>query len=84
MLSNFIDLFFNALYLALFARVILSWIPINPYNPIIEILHMFTDPLLKPFQNLVPANKIGIDISPIFAAIALEILRKVLLVVFGL
>lgn len=84
MISDLIDIIVQLLYVALFLRVILSWVPINPYNPIVELLITITDPLLKPFQNIVPSYKFGIDLSPIFAFIALSVGRKVLLIIFGI
>ena len=74
-----IDLVFSFLYLALFVRILLSWIPHDPYHPVVSFLYRLTDPMLKPFQNLMPVSSIGIDISPIFAFIALGIIKKLLL-----
>jgi uncharacterized protein YggT (Ycf19 family) len=42
-------------------------------------IYQFTDPILKPFQNIIPPYKIGIDLSPLFAFIALSIAKKLLL-----
>jgi YggT family protein len=77
-LYNLIDLIFEALYLALLVRVLLSWIPHNGQHPVVEFLEKITDPMLKPFQNIVPAHKIGFDISPIFAFLALSILKQII------
>lgn len=76
LLYRIIDGAFQLIYFALLARVILSWIPHNPYHPIIQTLMNITEPILRPFQNLVPAHKIGLDISPILAFLALGVLRK--------
>ena len=74
-----LDLLFDGLYLALFIRVILSWVPHDASHQLISFLYQITDPLLKPFQNIVPPEKTGgFDLSPIFAFIALEVVRKLL------
>ncbi|MEK9657876.1 MAG: YggT family protein [bacterium] len=73
-----IDMIFQAAYLILIVRVLLSWIPHNAYHPIISLIYKCTDPMLRPFQNIVPSWRIGIDLSPIFAFIALGILRRLL------
>lgn len=73
---RFIDLVFQALYLALFVRVLLSWIPHNRFHPIVELLYRVTDPMLRPFQDLVPSHRIGIDLSPLFAFFALGVLKR--------
>lgn len=63
-------------------RAFLSWIPHSPNNPIAKIIYDITEPLLKPFRLI----KIGmIDLSPVFAIIALYLLRSfVLYPLFGL
>ncbi|RAP34324.1 hypothetical protein DID77_01495 [Candidatus Marinamargulisbacteria bacterium SCGC AG-439-L15] len=73
-----IDLLFQFLNLALFVRIVLSWIPHDPYHPLISFVYSVTTPILRPFQDLIPAHRMGIDISPIFAFIALGVLRKVI------
>jgi YggT family protein len=75
---KFVDFSFQALYLALMVRVVLSWVPTNRAHPIISAIYEITDPLLRPFQNIVPAWRLGIDLSPLFAFIALGILRKLI------
>ncbi len=52
-------------------EVILSWV--NPNAPIAPIVRALTDPLLRPFRRMLPAMA-GIDLSPIFAFLALRIL----------
>ncbi len=73
-----IDIVFQLLYLVLFARVLLSWLPHDRYHPIIEKVYQITDPMLEPFQKLVPPGRMGFDISPIFAFIALSLIRRLL------
>jgi len=77
LLYRTLDILFQSLYFALMARVLLSWIPHNPYNSIIQTLYQVTDPLLRPFQNIIPSYKIGIDVSPILAFLALGFVRKI-------
>ena len=61
-------------------RVILSWVNPNHYNPLIVQIYKLTDPLLKPFQGLISPHKIGIDLSPVFALLAVKLAEKVLLI----
>ncbi len=77
-LYKVLDFIFQGLYLALMARIILSWIPHDPYHPIVSFLYRITDPILQPFRDIVPAWRFGIDISPIFAFFALSIVRKLI------
>ena len=62
------------------ARVLISWIGHNQFNPLIQHLYRLTDPILNPFQNIVPPEKIGgIDISPIFALFAVQLVARLLI-----
>lgn len=62
----------------LFARIILSWVPHNLNNPIVEFLRQITDPLLEPARKVIPPIG-GLDVSPILVFVLLEVLRRVLL-----
>jgi len=71
-----INLIFQILYVCLIARIILSYIEHNPNNEIIQWIYKLTDPIIRPFQQMIPPLSIGIDISPIFAFIALGFVRR--------
>lgn len=60
------------------ARVLMSWISPDPRNPIVPLLVQLTDPVMRPFQRVIPPLG-GFDISPIFALMALQ-LAQILLV----
>ena len=66
---------FEALNLILIIRIVLSWIPHNRYYPIINFIYQVTEPLLKPFRNMINPIQ-GIDISPIIVFILLRLLRN--------
>lgn len=59
---------------AIFVMVIISWINPGTYNPVTSILHSLTDPVLGPARRLIPPVG-GLDLSPLFALIALTVLR---------
>jgi len=68
---------------AIIIRALLSWIPNLPYNAFVRIIHEITDPLLKPFERLQfggPGFAIGF--APLFAYLALLIIRSVLRSIF--
>jgi len=67
------------LYLVLIIRIILSWVPHNPSNRIIQFIYQLSEPILRPFQSIVPSYKIGIDLSPLFAFIAIGFVKTLLL-----
>jgi YggT family protein len=55
-------------------RAILSFVAPDPYNPVVQMLHRLSDPILKPFQRLIPPIG-GLDISPVVAVLALQLVR---------
>ena len=79
MIYTILDFLFQALNITLLVRVLLSWIPHNPYHPIVQFLYQVTDPMLRPFQDIVPPSRLGgIDLSPLFAFMALGLIRKLI------
>ena len=67
----------------LLIRVLLSWINVDPYRPVIDhpvvdILKRVTDPVLAPLRRLIPPIGGAVDISPVVALISLEVLRRIL------
>ena len=62
----------------IFIRIILSWVRLNPYQPLVKFIYETTEPLLGLFRRIIPP--IGmIDISPIAAFFALELVRRLLI-----
>ena len=66
-------LFLKVFFFALIVSVILSWIAPGSYNPAAQLVNQICEPLLMPIRRLLP-NLGGLDISPIFAFIALNLL----------
>jgi YggT family protein len=67
---------------AILARILLSWIQPMGGGGIQQTLHDITEPILRIFRNLIPS--IGmIDISPILAFFALDIVQIGIVKVFS-
>lgn len=56
--------------IAVFLRVLCSWFWPNSFHPLIGLLNSFTEPVMRPFRRYIPPFG-PIDLSPIFALIAL-------------
>ncbi|MFA5500362.1 MAG: YggT family protein [Candidatus Omnitrophota bacterium] len=56
-------------------RALISWVNPDPYNMIVQFLYKTTEPLLAPFKRILPPYSLGIDISPIFALLAIWFLK---------
>ena len=67
----------NVFIFAIVIQVILSWVNPGTYNPVNALLHSLTQPLLGPIQRLMPAVS-GIDLSPLFALIGLQVLKMLI------
>ncbi|NLT42594.1 MAG: YggT family protein [Anaerolineae bacterium] len=77
-LLTFINLLFEALSLAILARVLLSWFQVDPYNQFVQLLFQVTEPILGPFRRFVPPLGM-IDISPIVALLVLQVAQRVII-----
>jgi YggT family protein len=69
--------FLSIYYIVLFARVILSWFPLQPGTAmasIASVVYQVTEPVMGPVRRIMP--RIGmIDISPLVIFIGLRILQ---------
>ena len=72
-----VGLVINIYFVAILVSIVLSWVNPGAYNPITLLLHQLTEPVMAPFRKLVPAIG-GLDISPIFVFIAINILKIIL------
>lgn len=75
-----VGLLFRFLETAIIIDVILSWVMPRGGNGFIDLLHVFTDPFMKPGrkiqEKLIPG--LMIDFSPIIALLLLDLLRKII------
>jgi len=69
------SLFLKIFFFAMIISVILSWVAPGSYNPGAQLVNQICEPLLAPFRKLIP-NLGGLDISPIFAFIALNLIDR--------
>ena len=60
-------------------RVVLSWIPHDPYNQLIKLIYQITDVILNPIKEVLPLQSMGIDFSPIAAFFLIGFAKKFIL-----
>jgi len=67
---------------ALFARAILSWLPISGDNALVRLLHQLTEPILAPIRKLIEKSALGknlmLDLSVIVAFILIGLIRSLI------
>jgi YggT family protein len=73
--ENFLALLLQILLMAIFVRVLLTWLPIDQSNPIVRVLFDVTEPVLAPFRRVIP--RIGMfDLSPIAAMLIIQLILQ--------
>ena len=60
-------------FFLILAVVILSWVGGQLRHPIIPLMYQLTEPVLRPLRKLIPPIA-GMDLSPLFAIIAIRFL----------
>ncbi|NLP46155.1 MAG: YggT family protein [Epulopiscium sp.] len=81
-----IDWFFQLLNILILIRVLLSWFPISPNNPLVALLYNLTEPILGPIRYLLEKSIFGgrgmiLDFSPIIAMFVLQAIRSILIII---
>ena len=74
-LIGIFSLFLKIIFWSMIISVILSWVAPGSRSPGAELVFQITEPVLAPFRRLIP-NLGGLDISPIFAFIAIQLLQS--------
>ena len=77
-LEAFINVLYLALTIAIFGRVILSWVPTRLPWGLNDFLFSVTEPLLGPIRRALPLAA-GMDLSPLVALIGLQLAEQLLL-----
>jgi YggT family protein len=84
-IANYIDALFLVYIILIFVRILLSWIPRIPYNPLLSSVINFitevTDPYLRLFRRIIPpvgGGGFALDLSPIIATFVLIIARSII------
>jgi YggT family protein len=72
--ANFLGQLIDLYTIIVFVAVIISWFQLPPYNPVVRITRMLTEPLLAPIRKLIPPVG-GLDFSPMILLILLRIVR---------
>jgi YggT family protein len=83
--ADYVDTLILVYLILIFIRIVLTWIPRIPYNPVLSAVIKFvtdvTDPYLNLFRRILPPVRLGpgaIDLSPIVATFVLIIVRGIL------
>ena len=76
-LGTLITALYYAIFILIFARIILSWVNFGGYQ-IRDLVFRLTEPMLAPVRRLMPATA-GLDLSPMIVLILASVLHRFLL-----
>jgi YggT family protein len=77
-LEAFINVVAQALVLAIFVRVILSWVPVRLPLGLNDLVWNVTEPVLAPIRRYMPIAG-GMDFSPFIALLLIQIITSIIL-----
>ncbi len=75
--AQFSFTFINILTWAIIARSLLTWFPMDPSSPLIQLLHRVTDPLIDPIRKVMPSTGM-MDLSPLMAILVLIVMGQLI------
>ena len=75
-LRNVLSLLFELYGVALFVRVLFSWIQVPYSSKVVRFLWKITEPILGPIRRVLPTLG-GLDLSPVIAFFLLRLLQQV-------
>ena len=81
MIETLVCRLLTAYLIIMFARIILSWFPIEPGSGLASVygfLYTITEPVLGPIRRVIPplgAGGMGIDLSPLVVFFGITILQ---------
>jgi YggT family protein len=77
-LEAFINVLAQALVVAIFVRVIMSWVPMRLPLGLTELVWNVTEPVLAPIRRYMPIAG-GMDFSPFIALLLIQIITSIIL-----
>ena len=82
--ARYVDNLFTVYIALIIVRIILSWVPRMPYQPVLRAVVGFvedvTDPYLNLFRRIIPPVRLGpaaLDLSPIVGIFLLIIVQRI-------
>ncbi len=77
-LAAVLNLFLTLYMWLIIARAVISWVSPDPYNTIVRILYLATEPVLYRVRRAFPISVGGIDFSPIIIFVVIIFLQRFL------
>jgi YggT family protein len=73
--AKILDIGLSLYMWVIIGRVVVSWVNVDPYNPIVRFLHRATEPVLFAVRQRLPVFFGGFDFSPLLVILAIVFIR---------
>ena len=77
-MASLIELILLMFTLLILARVLMSWVQVDPYHPVAQFIFQATEPILKPVREVLPPAA-GFDFSPIVVLIIAQVVGNIII-----
>ena len=77
-MAGLIELILVMFTLLILARVLMSWVQVDPYHPVAQFIYQATEPFLKPVREVLPPAA-GFDFSPIVVLIIANVVGNIII-----
>lgn len=78
-IAHILEAILTIFYWLILIRALISWVSPDPYNPLVQFLEKSTEWVLSPIRKMLPYRlRIGIDLSPVIAFLAIMFLKSFL------
>jgi YggT family protein len=74
-IAGILDMLLNVLIILIFARVVVSWLSADPYNPLVRFITSSTDAFLLPLKKRFKMIYGTIDLSPLLLLLAVYFVK---------
>lgn len=80
---QFVSILTQLLIFAIFARVVLSWLRVPARGFLFSAIFETTEPILSVFRKAIPPLGGVLDLSPLFAFLALDLIKSLIIRLFS-
>jgi len=77
-IARIVDVALTVYLWLIIIRSVLSWVNLDPYNPIVRFIYQVTEPVMAPIRRWLPIRGLGIDLSPIIILLLILFLQSFL------
>ncbi len=77
-IAALVQLFVQLYSMVILARVLMSWVNIDPYSPLARAIFDLTEPVLAPVRNMLPSAG-GMDFSPVIVMVLIQFIGQLLI-----